>query len=362
MADRSGTTPTSRQYFVDEAGDPNLFKRRGKPIVGEDGCSTFFIPGVADVADPETVAAELNSLRQTLIADPYFKDVPSFDPARGKTAVAFHAKDDLPEVRREVFKLLLKQDIRFYAVVRDKRVILEKVREHQTEKPTYRFHPNQLYDRCVSRLFKERLHKHDGYLIHFAKRGSSDRTEALEKALEAARRNLRASWGIAASSLIEIRAGEPKSVVCLQVADYYLWALQRLFERREDRFLQQVWSQVGLILNGKFNVIQPVSFTTDSSDDSVDRACRYGAEGDSLASHEDETWGPMKLIVVGRFRSKKDPARTAVKNYLGSHNATLHTDDRLNDLVQLIVATGKDINTPEFERSLESEHAHLTRS
>ncbi|MDA0919171.1 MAG: DUF3800 domain-containing protein [Planctomycetota bacterium] len=247
MTDSSQTTPAFRQYFVDEAGDPNLFKRRAKPIVGKDGCSTFFILGVADVADPETVAAELNSLRQTLITDPYFKNVPSFDPARGKTAIAFHAKDDLPEVRREVFKLLLKHDIRFYAVVRDKRVILEKVRDHQTEKPTYRYHPNQLYDRCVSRLFKERLHKHDGYLIQFAKRGSSDRTEALEHALEASRRNLRAKWGISASSPIEIRAGEPKSVACLQVADYYLWALQRLFELGEDRFLQLVWSQVGLV-------------------------------------------------------------------------------------------------------------------
>ena len=144
MTDSSQTTPAFRQYFVDEAGDPSLFKRHGKPIVGKDGCSTFFMLGVADVANPETVTAELNSLRQTLIADPYFKDVPSFDPARRKTAVAFHAKDDLPEVRREVFKLLLKHDIRFFAVVRDKRVILEKVRDHQVEKPTYRYHPNQL--------------------------------------------------------------------------------------------------------------------------------------------------------------------------------------------------------------------------
>jgi hypothetical protein len=247
MTDSEGANPVFRHYFVDEAGDPNLFKRRAKPIVGKDGCSTFFMLGVADVADPESVAAELNALRQTLIADPYFKDVPSFDPARGKTAIAFHAKDDLPEVRREVFQLLLKHDIRFYAVVRDKRVILDKVREHQAEKPTYRYHPNQLYDRCVSRLFRDRLHKDDGYLIHFAKRGSSDRTEALEHALETARRNLRAKWGITASSPIEIRAGEPKMVTCLQVVDYYLWALQRLYERDEDRFLQLIWSQVGLI-------------------------------------------------------------------------------------------------------------------
>ncbi len=247
MSDPQPATTTFRHYFVDEAGDPNLFKRHGKSIVGKDGCSNFFVLGLADVADPITVGAELDSLRKTLLADPYFKNVPSFDPARRKTAIAFHAKDDLPEVRREVFKLLLQHDIRFYAVVRDKHVVVQKIVEHQKAKPAYRYHPNQLYDRCVSRLFRDRLHKDDGYTIHFARRGSSDRTEALAKALEAARRNLRAKWNIAATAPIEIKAADSKDVICLQVVDYYLWAIQRLYERNEDRFLSLVWEQAGLV-------------------------------------------------------------------------------------------------------------------
>ena len=186
-------------------------------------------------------------MRRNLLADPYFKNVPSFDPARRKTAIAFHAKDDLPEVRREVFQLLLRHDIRFYALVRDKHSIVEKILEHQKAKPTYRYHPNQLYDRCVSRLFRDRLHKDDGYTIHFARRGSSDRTEALKQALEDARRNLRAKWNIDATAPIEIKAAEPQEVVCLQVVDYYLWTIQRLYERNEDRFLTLVWEQVGLV-------------------------------------------------------------------------------------------------------------------
>ncbi len=42
-------------------------------------------------------------------------------PKNRKTAVAFHAKDDLPDTRREVFKLLQKKPLRFYAVVRIQR-------------------------------------------------------------------------------------------------------------------------------------------------------------------------------------------------------------------------------------------------
>ncbi len=238
---------TIRHYFVDEAGDPSLFKKHGTSIVGTEGCSKFFILGMVDIEEPQIVAAELEALRARLLADPYFKGIPSFHPARRKTALMFHAKDDLPEVRREVFSQLLKHKIRFYAVVRDKQAVLNKIVEHQKTSPSYRYHPNQLYDRCVSRLFKERLHQHDGYLIHFARRGSSDRTAALESALETSRRNFRAKWGIDTNSPIEIRAAQPHEVICLQAVDYYLWAIQRLYERGEDRFLQLVWSQAGLV-------------------------------------------------------------------------------------------------------------------
>ena len=91
-----------RDYFVDEAGDPVLFNARKQVVVGLDGCSRYFMLGALDVPDPIGLGSDLEELRKGLLADPYFKGIPSFDPARGKTAVAFHAKDDLPEVRREV--------------------------------------------------------------------------------------------------------------------------------------------------------------------------------------------------------------------------------------------------------------------
>jgi len=55
----------------------------------------------------------MNNLRQSLLADPYFKRVPSMQPAARKTALMFHAKDDVPEVRRDVFALLQKHEFRF---------------------------------------------------------------------------------------------------------------------------------------------------------------------------------------------------------------------------------------------------------
>ncbi len=239
--------PVIRYYFVDEAGDPMLFNRKKQLVVGNAGCSRFFVLGKVDVDDHTTVATELDSLRQRLLADPYFKGVPSMQDEQKKTTLGFHAKDDLPEVRREVFKWLAQQPIRFYALVRDKRVIAQRVVAENRRKPTYRYHPNQLYDRCISQLFRERLHKDDGYKIYFAKRGSSDRTEALRNALEAARTSFYKKWGIAGTAPIEILAAKSSEVTCLQVADYCLWALQRFYERGEDRFLNLLASKVGLI-------------------------------------------------------------------------------------------------------------------
>lgn len=247
MSEIASTPAAIRHYFVDEAGDPMLFNRKKKVVVGNEGCSKYFILGKVDVERPIEAAKSLDDLRRRLLADPYFKGVPSMQPERKKTALGFHAKDDLPEIRHEVFKWLVKQPIRFYAVVRDKQVIAAKVREHNIAKPNYRYHPNQLYDRCVSQLMSERLHQHDGYKIYFARRGSSDRTEALSNAIAAARQRFYSKWGIVGSAPIEIIPSDGRRVVCLQVVDYCLWALQRFYERGEDRFLNTIGDKIGLV-------------------------------------------------------------------------------------------------------------------
>ena len=245
--DADGPEPAVRYYFVDEAGDPTLFNRRKQVVVGTEGCSRYFILGLLDVVDPGALERDMGELRRRLLADPYFRDVPSMQPEQKKTAVFFHAKDDLPEVRREVFALLMRHQMRFFAVVRDKQRIAKLVQEHNKNSGTYRYHPNQLYDRCVSRLFKERLHKDDGYLICFARRGATDRTAGLGTALQTARDNYRRSWGIESTAPVEVAALTPPQAAGLQAADYFLWALQRLYERDEDRYWQYVWPSVRLV-------------------------------------------------------------------------------------------------------------------
>lgn len=236
-----------RHYFVDEAGDATLFNRRKKVAVGKQGCSSFFILGLLDVEDSEGLAAGLRLLRKNLRTDPYFRNVPSMQPECGKTAVAFHATDDLPEVRREVFRILMQHPMKFFAVVRDKRAVVSYVHQRNERDASYRYHPNELYDYLVRRLFRDRLHKHDGYRIVFAKRGASDRTSALREGLEGARRNFEKRRGILGTARIEVLPMTPRQAAGLQAVDYFLWALQRVYERGEDRFIQTVWPAVSLV-------------------------------------------------------------------------------------------------------------------
>jgi len=236
-----------RHYFVDEAGDGTLFNKRGRIIVGTEGCSRFFILGLLDILEPESLACEMEELRARLLADPYFKGVPSMQPEAKKTALAFHAKDDVPEVRREVFYLLLRHKPRFFAIVRDKRKVIEYVRQRNERDPYYRYNPNELYDYLVRGLFKNLLHKDDEYNIHFAKRGKADRTAALRMALETARHRFGVQWGITSDAPIGVIASTPPACAGLQAVDYFLWALQRLYERREDRYVELLWPAFRLV-------------------------------------------------------------------------------------------------------------------
>jgi hypothetical protein len=245
----SAIAANPKHYFVDEAGDPVLFGGKGRVLLGSEGCSRHFIVGLLDVPDPANLGLELNRLRANLLADPYFKDVPSMQAAARKTALYFHAKDDLPEVRREVFKLLQRQYVRFSAVVRDKQVVLDYVRSRNQREAAYRYQPDELYDHCIRRLFKERLHKHDGYNICFAIRGNSHRTEAFQSALEEARDRFARERGRNVTGQLNVHANYPTDEPALQAVDYFLWALQRTYEKREDRFLEFLWPQCSVVVD-----------------------------------------------------------------------------------------------------------------
>ena len=242
------TLPSSRYYFVDEGGDGILFARNGKVLVATEGCSRFFILGLLDIPDPMALQDRFDKLRSELMNDPYFRGVPSMQPNVRKTTLAFHAKDDLPEVRRDVFRILRDTEgLRFFAVVTDKLSVLEYVQQRNKRESAYRYHPNELYDYLTEHLFKERLNQHSKYNIIFSRRGKTDRLAALHKLVGTPPELLTSQQNTKGNSSPYISVATPKEHAGLQAVDYFVWALQRLYERDEDRYLVYLWDAFRLV-------------------------------------------------------------------------------------------------------------------
>lgn len=104
-------------------------------------------------------------------------------------------------------------------------------------------------DDLVTRLFKERLHLADENRIVFARRGKAKRNVALRAAIQLAKQEFEARWKKGIDRPTTVSSSVPSETTCLQVADYFLWALQRLVERREDRYFAVMSDQYRLILD-----------------------------------------------------------------------------------------------------------------
>jgi hypothetical protein len=234
-------------HFIDEAGDLSLFNRRKQVVLGTEGVSNYFMVGVAYVPEPTAVQSGLEQLRAEVLADPFLNRVPSLDPARFKTAVCFHAKDDIPEVRHRVFRLLASMPIKIFAAIRTKRVLVEQARA------LYRYgskiSENDIYDDLLSRLLQNRLHLAETNEIVIARRGTKDRKQAITVAIERAQHNFQHRWGERAFGAPEISTLQPSESAGLQAVDYFLWALQRVYERGDDRFFAPLAPHYSIVMD-----------------------------------------------------------------------------------------------------------------
>lgn len=242
---------TAIHYFVDEAGDTTLFGRYGKVLANTDAVSRFFMVARLEVTDIGALQADMDALRTELLADPLLKTVPSMQAAAGKTALFFHAKDDVPEVRHAVYKLLLRHDLRLSAVVKEKQHLLAEVHQHQASNPKYRYKADghDIYDDLIAKLFGRfgefGVRRH----ITFAVRGSKPRTAVLKAVLDHIDAGFQGDFGFAPHGHTTVHSSYPSASAGLQACDYLLWALQRFYERSEERYLHAMWPKFVRVLD-----------------------------------------------------------------------------------------------------------------
>lgn len=240
----------SKYYFVDESGDPELFNRKGDVIVGRPGCSRYFILGFLDVENPKILREKIRALKVNVLNDPYFKKIPSMQIENKKTAISFHAKDDIPEIRHEVYKVLRSFDgLSFIAVVKDKLQDVQYATSRKSNDSLYRYNGNELYDFLTRRLFKNHLHLASKYNIYYSIRGKKPRTRIFGECLTKAQQKFLEENKINSSSEIKVFPTKSEKEPCLQATDYFLWALQRFYVRKEERYLDYLKDMYKLIID-----------------------------------------------------------------------------------------------------------------
>ncbi len=145
----------SSYFFVDESGDPTFYDAKGNFIVNE-GSSPLLILGLIETQKPHSLRQAILDLQQQVISDGYLQKIPSIS----KTAVAFHAKNDSPEIRYLFYKLIKQLDFKAQFIVARK---IEKVFRND-----FKANENEFYDHLVTRLFRDVLHRYRHNHIYFS--------------------------------------------------------------------------------------------------------------------------------------------------------------------------------------------------
>jgi hypothetical protein len=224
-------------YFVDESGDPTFYDRRGNLIVGQEGCSPILILEFVETSDSRSIRATINEAHVRVAASEYLKDIPSMK----KTNLAFHAKDDCPEVRQEVFEALRPLDFKAQFVVARK---IERVFRN-----SFQSKEREFYSHLVSHLFKNVTHRHTRNRIYFSRRGDRIHQQSMEQAVQKGIVNFEGKWNTKVQTQTTVLTHMPVGEPCLQVIDYMNWAVYRAFVKGEMRYFNFMAEKVRLLVD-----------------------------------------------------------------------------------------------------------------
>jgi hypothetical protein len=247
-----------RYYFVDESGDPTFFGRYGKCLLGQEGCSPLLMLGFILTNNPKAIRQTINLLHQEIANDEYYKEIPSVT----KSNIAFHAKDDTPEIREKVFRVIKTLDFKAEFIVARKRVDIFTKRHQRNE--------TIFYNELVSRLFENKLHTQNN-IIYFSKRGNQLKQDHLQGAIQSAILNFEAKTNTKIETYTKISIQSPSAESCLQVIDYMNWAVQRAYIRKEPRYLNFVKDKISSIFDIYDFEKQPNNFYSKKNEFSLDK-------------------------------------------------------------------------------------------
>jgi hypothetical protein len=95
--------------------------------------------------------------------------------------------------------------------------------------------------------------------------------------------------------------------------------------------------------DGRFNLIQPVSFHANDPAQVRRTASAHAIDGIALYEHSDREFGELELVVVGSFRTNTKEVREDVRRILAQGRTKLYAASEVEDLIQEIRVHGMDL-------------------
>jgi hypothetical protein len=95
--------------------------------------------------------------------------------------------------------------------------------------------------------------------------------------------------------------------------------------------------------NGRFKLIQPVSFQAVDSAQVRRTASTHAIEGLALYEHPDRDLGDLELVIVGQFRPHANGIQEDVRRTLRQGRTRLYTSSEVGDLIQDIRLHGRNL-------------------
>ena len=218
-------------YFLDESGDCTFFGKGRIPILGQNGVSNTFMIGMVYFDKPlESLRQKIRVLQHKIENDRYYKVFHSVQKCvKEKGGFCFHAKDDIPELRKVFFDFLLEIDCRCEIVV-GRKDLGRFVQKHNRREAEF-------YADLLSHLIEGELNINSRLIFNMAQLANSTSQNNLAIGLEKAKQRFSKNNPTeTVKAKVGFYVSDYQDEPLLAVVDYFLWAVQRVFEKGQTQY------------------------------------------------------------------------------------------------------------------------------